>query len=99
MAAISHVFTLARVAKMLGEDEELLRRIAEDMDPEDGCLWVMGPDENDSTIAFTPFGVENPQQLLEHDKERGYSRTCSAATSDRGARRMDTDLRRTGGQG
>ncbi len=71
MAAISYVFTLARVAKMLGEDEELLRRIADDMDPEDGYLWVVGPDENDSTIAFTPFGVENLQQLLDDYKERG----------------------------
>ena len=71
MAAISYVFTLVRVAKMLGEDEDLLRRIADDMDPEDGCLWVLGPDETDSTIAFTPFGIENLQQLLEDYKERG----------------------------
>ena len=71
MAAISYVFTLVRVAKMLGEDEDLLRRIADDMDPEDGCLWVLGPDETDSTIAFTPFGIENLKQLLEDYKERG----------------------------
>jgi len=42
LAAVSYVFTLARVAKMLGEDEELLRRIAEDMEPEDGRFGV-GP--------------------------------------------------------
>jgi len=42
LAAVSYVFTLARVAKMLGEDEELLRRIAEDMEPEDGRLSVLG---------------------------------------------------------
>jgi hypothetical protein len=42
MAAISYVFTVARVAKMLGENEELLRRIAEDMEPEDGRLSVLG---------------------------------------------------------
>jgi hypothetical protein len=71
MAAISYVFTLARVAKMLGEDEELLRELAEDMEPEDGCLSVLGPDDHDSMIAFTPFGVENLQQLLEDYTERG----------------------------
>ena len=71
MAAISYVFTLARVAKMLGEDEELLRELAEDMEPEDGCLSVLRPDDDDSMIAFTPFGVENLQQLLENYTERG----------------------------
>lgn len=71
MAAISYVFTLARVAKMLGEDEELLRELAEDMEPEDGCLSVLGPDDDDSMIAFTPFGVENLQQQLEDYTERG----------------------------
>ena len=71
MAAISYVFTLARVAKMLGEDEELLRRIAEDMDPEDGRLSVLGPDNDDSVVAFTPFGIEILQQMLDDYKERG----------------------------
>jgi hypothetical protein len=71
MAAPSYVFTLARVAKMLGEDEELLRELAEGMEPEDGCLSVLGPDNDDSITAFTPFGVENLQQLLEDHKERG----------------------------
>jgi hypothetical protein len=70
MAAPNYVFTLARVAKMLGEDEELLRELAEDMEPEDGCPSVLGPDDDDSIIALTPFGVENLQQLLEDHKER-----------------------------
>ena len=46
-------------------------RIADDMVPEDGYLWVVGPDENDTNIAFTPFGVESLQQLLDDYKERG----------------------------
>src|SRR6202000_2230336 len=37
MAAPSYVFTIARVAKLLGEPEELLQDIAMDMEPEDGC--------------------------------------------------------------
>ncbi len=43
MAAPSFVFTLGRVAEMLGEDENLLRDLALEMEPEDGCLTVLGP--------------------------------------------------------
>ena len=42
MAAISHVFTLARVAQMLGED---------------------------STPAFTDFGIENLRQIIDIHRE------------------------------
>jgi hypothetical protein len=63
MAAISYVFTIARVAKRLGEDEELLAELAINLDPEDGCLWVMD-DTEDGTLAFTEFGIENFQELL-----------------------------------
>jgi hypothetical protein len=34
MAGISHVFTISRVAEMLGEDEDLLQEISIEMDPE-----------------------------------------------------------------
>lgn len=37
------------------------------MEPEDGCLWVYGPDQ-DQTIAFTPFGLENLNDLIKHYK-------------------------------
>ena len=67
MAAPSFVFTLSRVAEMLREHEELLRELAMDMEPEDGCLTVMGTDDL-STIAFTPDGVEYLKQLLEDYK-------------------------------
>ena len=69
MAAPSYVFTLARVGKMLGENEELLRELAEGMEPEDGRLSVLGPEDDNSIVALTPFGVENLQQLLEDHKE------------------------------
>ena len=64
MAAPSYVFTIARVARMLGEDEALLEDLASDMDPEDGCLSIMDLDDEVSTTAFTPFGVENLKELL-----------------------------------
>ena len=43
MAGISHVFTISRVAEILGEDEDLLQEISIEMDPEDGRLTVLGP--------------------------------------------------------
>ena len=41
MAAITHVFTISRVAKMLGEDEDWLNEISIELDPEDGRLTVL----------------------------------------------------------
>jgi hypothetical protein len=43
--------------------EELLQDIALDMEPEDGCLAVLGLGDV-STVAFTPQGVENLKELL-----------------------------------
>jgi hypothetical protein len=63
MAGISHVFTITRVAEMLGEDEDLLQEISIDMDPEDGRLTVLGPGE-ESITAFTPYGVDNLTELV-----------------------------------
>jgi hypothetical protein len=63
MAGISHVFTITRVAEMLGEDEDLLQEISIDMDPEDGRLTVLGPGE-ESVMAFTPYGVDNLTELV-----------------------------------
>ena len=43
MAAPSSVFTISRVAAMLGKDEDWLQDIASKMEPEDGCLIVWEP--------------------------------------------------------
>ena len=63
MAAPSYVFTIRRVAVMLGEDEERLHRVAEDMEPEDSCLAVLDIDDV-STVVFTRQGIENLKELL-----------------------------------
>jgi hypothetical protein len=63
MAGISYVFTISRVAEMLGEDEDLLQEISIDMDPEDGRLTVLGPGE-EATTAFTHDGVDNLTELV-----------------------------------
>ena len=67
MGAISHVFSIGRVADMLGEDEDWLQEIAIEMDPEDGCITVWGVGEETIT-AFTQRGIENLAQLVEIHK-------------------------------
>jgi hypothetical protein len=63
MAAPSFVFTIARVAEMLGVDEELLHELAEELEPEDGCLWIY--DTGDcATLGFTERGIESLKELL-----------------------------------
>ena len=64
MAGISYVFTITRVAKMLGEDENWLQDICTDMDPEAGRLTVLGPGD-EAITAFTRFGVDNLTELVE----------------------------------
>src|SRR5689334_20543547 len=57
LAAPSHAITIRRAAEILGEDKDVLRDMATDMEPEHGCLWVY--DINDQqTVAFTPTGME-----------------------------------------
>ncbi len=65
---VSHVFTLTHVAEMLGEDEEWLFEVAEEMDPEDGRLWVVGVGE-DGVMAFTDDGIENLKELVAIHKD------------------------------
>lgn len=63
MAGISRVFTIARVADMLGEDEDWLREISTNMDPEEGHLWVIGIGQ-DQCPAFTAYGIECLKQII-----------------------------------
>ena len=76
MAGVPFVFTIARVAKMLGEDEEWLREISINMDPEEGHLSVIGIGEDQcphspntasnasgkSSSKSAPFSRESPRE-------------------------------------
>jgi hypothetical protein len=72
MAAPASAVTISRAAEILGEDEELLWDIVDEMEPEDGCLWVYGTDDQ-HTIAFTELGIENLRELLAEHKRRETS--------------------------
>jgi hypothetical protein len=63
MAAITQVFTVSRVARMLGVDADWLDEISIELDPEDGRLTVFDLDE-DGTTAFTHLSVENLAELV-----------------------------------
>jgi hypothetical protein len=64
LAQVNKVHTIARVAAMLGEDEDWLRDVAIEMDQEDGLIWVYGPGD-ESVMAFTDFGIETLTGLIE----------------------------------
>ena len=61
---VHHVMTIARMAAMLGEDEDWLSDVATEMDQEDGLIWVYGPGD-DGIMAFTDFGIETLRELVE----------------------------------
>jgi hypothetical protein len=63
VAAITRVYTIGLVAERLGEDEDWLDDLANDMDFENGRLTVHGSDD-DGVTALTDFGVENLQQII-----------------------------------
>ena len=65
---VHHVTTITRVAETLGEDEDWLHEVANEMDVEDGVIWVYGVGE-DGVMAFTDFGIETLTELIRMHKE------------------------------
>jgi hypothetical protein len=68
VAAPSYVITIRRAAEMLGEDEELLWDIADDMEPEHGCLRIHDTGD-DHTVAFTPNGMDYLREMIPQYKQ------------------------------
>jgi hypothetical protein len=75
MAAPGHAFTIARAAEILHEDEQLLRDVALEMEPEDGCLWIYGTGQQEMQ-AFTDYGLEYLRELIAE-----YRRSNTSARS------------------
>jgi hypothetical protein len=65
---VHHVTTITRVAQDLGEDEDWLLDVANEMDAEDGVIWVYGVGQ-DGVQAFTDFGIENLIELIRIHKQ------------------------------
>jgi hypothetical protein len=69
MAAITRVFTIRRAAEILGRDEDLLWDISDQLDPEDGKLWIYDVDGIE-IMAFTDFGLENLREIISDQIDR-----------------------------
>jgi hypothetical protein len=65
---VHHVTTISRVAQDLGEDEDWLRDVTNEMEIEDGVIWVYGLGE-DGVQAFTDFGIQNLIELVSFYKQ------------------------------
>jgi hypothetical protein len=67
------------VARELGDSVHWLHDVGEEMDTEDGVIWVYG-DTDDGAMAFTDFRIETLTDLIEMHKgdptilERRYPR-------------------------
>jgi len=70
MAAISAVFAISHVAKLLGEEENWLHELSIGMFPEDGCLHVYGVGQ-DGVTAFTEYGIECLKQIVADERAAG----------------------------
>jgi len=69
MAAISYVFTIRRAAQILGRDEDLLWDLSDQLEPEDGKLWVDDID-GAQTLAFSEFGIETLREIIADQIDR-----------------------------
>ncbi|MDV2968885.1 hypothetical protein AB2N04_16730 [Nitratireductor sp. GISD-1A_MAKvit] len=67
---VHFVKTIDRVAAELGESVDRLFDLAFDMEPEDGVIWVYGPND-DGVMAFSPFGIENLRETIKMNRESG----------------------------
>ncbi len=74
---VYRVTTIKRVAEDLGESEDWLFDVANEMDAEDGVIWVYGVGD-DQLMAFTDFGIETLIELIAMQ-----SRSDTAQTSRR----------------
>ena len=65
------VTTLAKVAQDLEESEDLLHELTDQMDTEDGVIWVYGT-QDEAVLALSHDGIDCLRDLLtEYRKARG----------------------------
>lgn len=62
---VSRVYTIDLVAERLGVDVELLYRLRDGLEVEDGIITVYGLGDDDGVTSFTDYGIEQLEFLLE----------------------------------
>ena len=65
---VHRVTTISRVAEQLGEDPDWLSDVANEMEVEDGVIWVYDVG-NDGVMAFTDVGIKNLIELIKVYRE------------------------------
>ena len=65
---VHHVTTISTVAEDFGVDEDWLSGVANEMEIEDGVIWVYGFGD-DGILAFTDVGIENLRDLIKMHKD------------------------------
>jgi hypothetical protein len=68
---VHSVKTIDRVAKELGESVDWLNEVADEMDTEDGVIWVYG-DTDDGLMAFTDVGIETLTEPHRNARRRAH---------------------------
>lgn len=63
MAASSRVFTIRRAAQILGRNEGLLWDLSDQLESEDGMMWVYDI-EGAEILAFTHSGIEALREII-----------------------------------
>ena len=70
MAAITHVYSLARVAEILALDEDTIRELAIEMFAEDGYIRVVDIAE-DAPPVFSEYGIDTLRDIIRELKHVG----------------------------
>ena len=74
MAASASAVTISHAAEILGEDEGLLWEMVDEMEPEDGCLWIYGTGAADYRLHACRDGYLR-ELLAEHKRNRSSRRS------------------------
>ena len=74
MAAPASAVTISRAAEILGEDEGLLWEMVDEMEPEDGCLWIYGTGAADYRLHARRDGILR-ELLAEYKRNRSSPRS------------------------
>jgi hypothetical protein len=69
VAAITRVYTIRMAAEILGRTEDLLWDLSDQLEPEDGKLWIQDVDGLE-TMAFTEFGLQNLREIISDQIDR-----------------------------
>ena len=94
MAAPAFAFTISRAAEILGEDEQLLWDLADEMHPENGCLWDPWR-QGSADDCLTPAGMgisERPARGAQTQSAppRGTERMVSPKTPEQAKKNLNS---------